>query len=99
MKEIACKVMLKGRVTGVGFRWAALERASQIPGLKGYVCNLGHGEVEVFLQGERIAVDSMLEWLGRGPAWARVDEMNLVDVEPDPSATSFEIKEGGSWLA
>ena len=47
--EIAYKVSIRGRVTGVGFRYSTFIKSSEFTSLKGYVRNVTYGEVEVFV--------------------------------------------------
>jgi len=60
-----------GIVQGVGFRYAAVDRARALH-LSGYVRNMNDGSVEVVAEGTPAALSQMLAWLGRGPSGARV---------------------------
>ncbi len=95
MTEKAYRVVLSGRVTGVGFRYQALEFAASLPDLKGYVMNAGHGRVEALVQGPEDSAGRMLDWLRLGPPNARVDEFEFKEIPPDPSAGPFAVKH--SW--
>jgi acylphosphatase len=64
-------VRVSGRVQGVGFRWAAADRAEQL-GVAGTVRNLLDGTVEADVEGPSDAVEQMLAWLREGPASAHV---------------------------
>ena len=66
-----------GRVQGVGFR-KATEREGQRLGLKGWVRNLEDGEVEILAQGEHQAVQILMDWSRRGPAFAQVESLEIV---------------------
>ncbi len=89
--ETAYKVSIKGRVTGVGFRYSTLDKSAEFPSLKGYVRNVAHGEVEVFLQGDEKEVDQMLAWLRGGPRFCRVDQFDYVKESMDKSLSGFMI--------
>jgi acylphosphatase len=65
---------IEGRVQGVGFREACVERAGSL-GLAGHVRNRRDGSVEVMLQGRADAVARMQLWLHQGPPHARVDRV------------------------
>lgn len=91
MEERAYKVVLSGRVTGIGFRYCAMDYASGLPGLKGYVMNLSNGEVEAFVQGPEESVARMVDWLRVGPSGARVDKFEIFEVPADRSAGPFAI--------
>jgi len=92
MARKAVRVKVSGRVTGVCFRFCALDRSRTLPSLAGHVRNLGHGEVEAFVQGEESEVDAMVTWLGHGPPGARVDAIEVVPTTPDPARRGFEIR-------
>lgn len=72
MSSIARRVVVSGRVTGVGFRYATLCEARRYRGLAGYVRNLDHGTVECVLQGEAADVEAVVAWLRCGPPGAHV---------------------------
>jgi acylphosphatase len=56
MSNIARHIVFSGRVQGVGFRFTALNIASQC-GLTGYVRNLPDGTVEMLTQGQQQSID------------------------------------------
>jgi len=72
MARIARRVVVSGRVTGIGFRYATLCEARQYAGLAGFVRNVDRNTVECFLQGEEAAVEALAAWLRQGPPGARV---------------------------
>ena len=81
------RVVVSGRVQGVGFRYATMQRARS-RGIAGYVRNREDGSVEAVFEGESDAVDSLVAWCSRGPAGARVDDVT-VELETPTGATSF----------
>ncbi|MFZ2654127.1 MAG: acylphosphatase [Victivallales bacterium] len=89
--EVAYKVTIKGRVTGVGFRYSALDKAGQFKTIKGYIRNADYGEVEAWIQGDKKEVGMMLEWLKTGSCMAKVDSFSFVEEKHDSSMTEFEI--------
>jgi acylphosphatase len=66
--------LVTGRVQGVGFRYSAYHEARRL-GLSGWVKNNRDGDVEVFAEGPREKLETMLKWLHRGPPGARVDSV------------------------
>jgi len=70
----ARRVLVSGRVQGVGFRYYAVLRAREL-GLAGWVRNLHDGRVEVHLEGDAAELERMVDWLREGPPSARVDEV------------------------
>ncbi len=75
---VAVTGCVRGRVQGVGFRYSMQSTATGL-GVAGWVRNLPDRSVAFHAQGSREAVDAFLSWSRSGPAFARVDE---VDVEP-----------------
>jgi len=74
----AVRVVVSGRVQGIGFRAAAQRRASLL-GVSGWVRNLSDGSVEVHAEGDDEIVGEFLAWCRMGPGAARVDEISVVD--------------------
>jgi acylphosphatase len=81
------RVVVRGRVQGVGFRWAMLERARS-RGVAGHVRNLPDGSVEAVFEGEPDAVDALVAWSRRGPSGARVEDVR-VDLETPRGEAGF----------
>lgn len=75
------RVLVSGRVQGVFFRDTARQRASDA-GIAGSARNLKDGRVEVILEGDAEAVAAMIEWCRSGPDYARVEDIEVVDEEP-----------------
>jgi len=82
-------VKVSGKVQGVGFRFAAVRHAHSL-GITGWVRNLEDGTVEALLQGDHDKVDNMLSWLNVGPPAARVDNVEISDVQDDRRYDRFE---------
>ncbi len=80
-------VTVSGRVQGVGFRWATLERARQ-RGIAGWVRNRPDGTVEAVFEGPPDAVDALVAWVRRGPSGARVDDVT-VELEAPVGESGF----------
>jgi acylphosphatase len=75
---LQARLTIAGRVQGVGYREWAIATARQL-GLAGWVRNRTDGSVEALVVGEEQAVGRMIDACRRGPAHARVDD---IDVEP-----------------
>lgn len=89
--DVAYLVNIYGRVTGVGFRYSAINYARNFSFLKGYVRNVDYGEVEALVQGKKEDVDKMVSWLSQGPSMARVDDIKINEVPVDPKLGYFDI--------
>ncbi len=92
MNFIEMKLMISGRVQGVGFRYFTRLNANRL-GLNGWVRNLENGNVEVLLQGPEGSVNEMLERLGQGPGSARVDQIEVEKKteEPEERKSDFNV--------
>jgi acylphosphatase len=76
------RLIVHGRVQGVGFRYT-LARAAQTRGVAGWVRNRADGTVEVVLEGETDAVESLTRFSQDGPRGAAVERVEVVDEEPE----------------
>ncbi|HEY6821258.1 MAG TPA: acylphosphatase [Burkholderiales bacterium] len=85
------QIHVKGRVQGVGYR-DALRAQADAAGVSGWVRNRGDGSVEALLQGSAQAVERVIAWAQRGPAAARVVEVQVREPAPefDRPYSSFE---------
>jgi acylphosphatase len=87
----ARRVIVAGRVQGVGFRWATMSEAVRL-GVSGWVCNRPDGSVEALVQGEPAVVERMLDWLREGPPASRVTECRVVEAAPEGGLEGFHIR-------
>jgi acylphosphatase len=85
---IARRIVVRGRVQGVGFRYATVDVAERY-GVAGWVRNRRDGTVEALIQGESAAVEAVLGWCRRGPPGARVDSFETAVVAPNPAVVGF----------
>jgi acylphosphatase len=88
--RVARKLVISGRVQGVGFRWFTQDAASR-EGVTGWVRNLPDGRVEALVEGDAEAVTRVERALRSGPRGARVDDVN-VDVEEPGGYRRFTIE-------
>ena len=84
---IASRFLVAGRVQGVYFR-ASTRREAKKLGVTGSAVNLPDGRVEVCAFGSAAAVQTLAEWLSEGPPQARVDSLEMAELEQggDPPA-------------
>jgi acylphosphatase len=88
---VARRLVLSGRVQGVGFRFFA-EELARFEGVGGWVSNRPDGTVEVLIEGDRESVDRVEARLRRGPPAARVVAVTADDDVPSGRAGRFEIR-------
>jgi acylphosphatase len=82
-------VIVRGRVQGVGFRYATASRASSL-GLGGWVRNMPDGTVEAVFEGPPERVRSMVEWCREGPRGAYVEAVET-RIEPPAGESRFAV--------
>ncbi|MGA7377701.1 MAG: acylphosphatase [Candidatus Sulfotelmatobacter sp.] len=90
----ARRLVIRGRVQGVGFRWF-VEREAHTLGIAGWVRNNADGSVEVLAQGTRDQLFALHSRLREGPRAARVDGVEESEAHPVAGLNSFRIE--GAW--
>jgi acylphosphatase len=86
--SIARRLVIAGRVQGVGFRYAFADEARG-RGLGGWVRNRRDGCVEALVSGPAPAVEAMIAWARVGPPAARVSSVDIE--EAIATSGSFDI--------
>jgi acylphosphatase len=76
------RVIVYGRVQGVGFRYA-LVRAAQTRGVAGWAHNRADGTLEAVFEGKPEAVESLVRFSGEGPRGAQIDRLEVFEEEPE----------------
>jgi acylphosphatase len=84
------RLIVHGRVHGVGFR-ASVAEAAHTRGVAGWARNRPDGTVEVVLEGEDEAVESVVRLCRDGPRAAAVTHLEVASEEPEGLRT-FEIR-------
>ena len=85
----AVDVTVTGRGQGVAYRHHAQEQARRL-GVTGWVRNEPDGSVVAHLEGEEVAVGSLVAWCREGPPYARVSGVDVRASEPT-GARDFEV--------
>jgi acylphosphatase len=84
-------MLVAGRVQGVYFRAFTQKKANQLS-IFGTVQNLPDGRVEITAEAESQAIEKFITWCHKGPITARVDHVDITELEPDDAFTSFTIR-------
>lgn len=74
--HVLAKLKIHGRVQGVFFRQSTREKAREL-GLSGWVMNMPDGTVEALAAGPENVVNELIAWCEQGPAYARVDKVDV----------------------
>ena len=83
-----------GKVQGVFFRHSTRIEAQRL-GLRGTVCNLADGSVQVVVLGATDVIGQLRVWLAHGPVRARVDRIEEFEPQAGMRAElpeSFEVR-------
>jgi len=87
---MACKkVLITGRVQGVGFRFRCLEKAKEF-NLKGFVENQIDRSVNLIISGTDGKVEQMIHWLKSTHAPGHIDNIHIHEY-PDDNFDEFKI--------
>lgn len=84
------KLIVHGKVQGVGYRYSCSEAAHRF-GISGFVKNKSDGTVYIEAEGEDENMTQFKVWCKKGPTWARVSELEE-ETGTIKDFTSFEIK-------
>jgi acylphosphatase len=88
MIDKTIKVVIRGRVQGVGYRdWA--ERQARALDLRGYVRNRRDGSVELVLAGSGERIEQMINACREGPRLAQVQDIETS--EASWAGSGFEV--------
>lgn len=89
MTEKCVRAIVEGRVQGVSFRDSTRRQAQHLQ-ITGHARNLPDGTVEVLACGEESAVNTLVDWLHKGPPAASVSQVTVHQEDQQPPA-SFRI--------
>ena len=88
MKKI--HIIIKGIVTGVGFRWWLKERAKE-KNIYGWVRNRSTNDVEAIFIGQEKNVNEIIKICNEGPDLARVENIEIKNFNKEYLKKSFDI--------
>ncbi|MGH7022937.1 MAG: acylphosphatase [Caulobacteraceae bacterium] len=90
MARGAARLIIRGNVQGVGYRWWARAEARRL-GLAGWVRNRADGTVELVAAGPAAALDQLAEVCRRGPRAAGVTSVERSEAS-NQGVDSFEMR-------
>jgi acylphosphatase len=79
--QMIVRVTIGGYVQGVSYR-AWMEMEARARGIRGWVRNRLNGDVEALFAGPPDAVEALCAACWCGPSHARVDKVEVVEVDP-----------------
>jgi acylphosphatase len=88
------RILIKGKVQGVYYRNYTQEFALNL-GIKGKVRNLKNGDVEIFAQGAKEQLDSLINWTKKGSPLSKVTDVSFDEIDFTSIVwTEFFIEQG-----
>jgi len=84
------KIIVKGMVQGVGFRYFCYEKANEF-GINGYAKNLYNGDVEIMAEGEEALLNEFVKIVNIGPRFSEVNSLKIDEIECENRYNSFRI--------
>ena len=89
--ETGLRVLIAGRVQGVGFRYFTRD-AARACDIRGYARNLADGRVEVVAQGHPASLEQFVKELSKGPPLSAVRECLTEWMDNSGHFTEFTIR-------
>jgi acylphosphatase len=84
------RIVITGRVQGVWFR-DSMRDVARREGVSGWVRNRSDGAVEAEIEGPKDAVDRVVAWCHEGSPRARVDGVEVTEIQA-VGARSFHVR-------
>jgi acylphosphatase len=86
------RLTIFGRVQGVFFRQTTLDEVKRYPKIQGWIRNRRNGTVEAVFQGPDEILEKLIQWCHKGPQWAQVSSVELIEEEINQQEKEFRIK-------
>jgi acylphosphatase len=90
MERKLFRIVVTGRVQGVGYRWSAAREADRA-GITGFVRNQGDGSVYIEAEGTEEQLNLFVAWCRTGPGIGHVDSVKVSEYSPT-GYTDFTIQ-------
>jgi acylphosphatase len=91
MATCARQITVHGRVQGVGFRYFVQDIGNRL-GVVGNVRNRPDSTVEIVVQGSEKKIADFIKQVEKGPALARVQRLDVMDIPVHDTYGSFSIE-------
>jgi len=86
------RILISGRVQGVGFREFLMREVPAIGGLFGYAKNLKDGSIEVVVRGNEEKIKKLMDKCKRGPLLAMIKDVKVEDVDLEDEYDGFIVR-------
>ncbi len=88
----AKRIVVHGRVQGVGFRFFVRDVGMRM-GLTGNVSNMPDSTVEIIVEGNSKRIEEFIAEVQKGPSLARVERLEIQELPGGGSYSTFHIEE------
>ncbi|MHB2025836.1 MAG: acylphosphatase [Elusimicrobiota bacterium] len=88
---VRSRLLVRGRVQGVGFRYFVWETARQA-GISGWVRNLNDGSVEIEAEASKETLENFIRTVKTRHAAAQVQSLSAQDIAPRNERIIFDIR-------
>ncbi len=88
----AKRIVVHGRVQGVGFRFFVRDVGMRM-GLTGNVSNLPDSTVEIIVEGNSKLIEEFIAEVQKGPSLARVERLDIQELPDGGSYSTFHIED------
>jgi acylphosphatase len=87
---VRTKIIVKGMVQGVGFRYYCFKEAAAL-GIPGYVKNMYNGDVEIEVEGDQGVINEFIKLIQIGPEHSKVTSISVENDKYEKIYTSFSV--------
>ena len=91
MAFAGAKIIVRGVVQGVGFRYWCMREAKKLA-VPGYAANLPDGSVEIEIEGDRGLVEEFIKAVKVGPTYSHVTDVDVDYYDKPRGYRDFNIK-------
>ncbi len=91
MAKLARRIVVHGRVQGVGFRYFVQRVGKQLR-LTGNVCNLPDSTVEIIVEGPAATIEDFIQEVRKGPSMALVERLEIQNASVTDRYPTFMIE-------
>jgi len=86
------RILISGRVQGVGFREFLRREVPALGGIVGYAKNLRDGTLEIVVKGDEEKIRKLVEKCKRGPLLSAIKDIKMEDIEIEDDYDGFIVR-------
>ncbi len=90
MVKSAAKIIVSGTVQGIFFRNFTKENSDKL-NLKGHIRNLEGGDMEIFVEGEKDNINSLVKLIKKGPPYSQIRNVKIEEKKWSGDLKEFKV--------